>query len=65
VQSSLPATVRRAGLPTTKGGGQPAPDAALTPEKLPCTRGTHRRPGSLAGGSKTEWPVTRPGGDTR
>jgi hypothetical protein len=57
-QSSLPATVRPADLPPAQGGGHPAPDAALTPGKPPLHAGHHRRPGSLAGGSKAERPVT-------
>jgi hypothetical protein len=44
--------------PPQQGGGHPAADAALTPEKPPLMRGTHRRPGSLAGASKSERSVT-------
>src|SRR6266542_931334 len=57
--SYLPATVRRAGLPTPQqGGGQTAPDAELVPEKPPHNARHHRRPGSPAGSSKSERPVT-------
>ena len=57
--SYLPATVRRAGLPTPQqGGGHPAPDPELVPEKPPHNARHHRRPGSPAGSSKSERPAT-------
>jgi hypothetical protein len=61
--SSLPATVRHVGLHPQRGGGHPAPDAALTPEnRLLCraptaARGAWQEPRSRNG------RLQRPGGD--
>jgi hypothetical protein len=54
---SVPATVRPVGSPITVRGGHAPPYAALPPETSPHAR-RHRRPGSLAGGSKSERSAT-------
>jgi hypothetical protein len=62
-QSSLPATVRPADLPPAQGGGHPAPDAALTRENRPYTRGTTAARGAWQEARKRNGPLQRPGGD--